>query len=190
MEMKIKMERMKKYFKEFHVFKDPTCIFVILSSAGTEVTYCGWHAFIIPHALQRGLSVENTLLITFCASVGNLLGRLVTGFLTDHLVKPINVYLLLAFSDVGFLLFYAFLQQISVMLLLSFLSAWTIVGRTLLPVMMIRERVPPKEFPVAFAILDVLMGFGVLLGGCLSGKNVTIYRLRGYTFPWLSGFCS
>ena len=57
-----------------------------------------------------------------------------------------------------------------VMLLLSFLSAISVVARAVLPIMIIRERVSPDNFPVMFAVIDIFTGCGSLLGGYLAGK--------------------
>ena len=165
-------ERAALLIRESDFNKDPICILVILSGCAHAFTYSGWHAFLIPHALQRGISLQHTIIITLCASVGNLLGRLLSGFLTHRWVEPINIYLILTLSNVGLLLCYAFIKHFAVMLFLSFLSAWAILGRAVIPILVIRQRSSPENFPTTLAFLDFFEGVGTLIGGFLSGINL------------------
>ena len=164
-------ERVTKLIRESEFYKDPCCNFVLLSTLVFHMTYCGWHVFLIPHALERGISLQHTIIITFCATVGNLIGRLLTGFLTHRLVKPTNVFLIATLINVPLLLCYAFIRSFFAMLFLSFLSAWAILGRGALPVMIIRERASPDNFPIMMAFHDCFVGCGQLLGGYLSGRT-------------------
>ena len=156
--------------KRNDVYKDSFFILVTIASFVHAMTYAGWHAFLIPHALQRGISLRHTVVITLCASVGNLIGRFLGGSLTHRLVKPIDVYLVLTFANVGFLLCYVFVRKFSAMLFLSLLSACSILGRAIMPTLVLRER-SPEDFQFAFASLDVSEGLGSLIGGYLSGRS-------------------
>ena len=70
----------------------------------------------------------------------------------------LDIYLILACVNVGLLLCYAFVQRFFAMLILSFMSAWAISGRTVMPTLVIRERA--YNFPIALAFLDVSKGLG------------------------------
>ena len=163
---------LKRSIQESEFYKDPLCNFVVLSTMVYSMTYSGWHAFLIPHALQRGISLQHTIIITLCASVGNLTGRLLTGLLTHRLVKPANVYLFMAIVNVGLLLCYAFVRSFFAMLFLSFLSACAILARSVLPILIIRERASPDKFPIMLAFIDFFAGCGQLLGASLSGTDI------------------
>ena len=163
---------LKKFTRDVDFYKDPICNLVILSSFFYCMLYSGWHAFLIPHALQRGISLYHTIIITFCASIGNLTGRLVSGLLTHRLVKPSDIFLFLSVVNVGLLLCYAFIQSFFAMLFLSFLSAWAIVGRGALPIMIIRKRASSDKFPIMLAFFDSVGGCGHFLGGYFSGTAI------------------
>ena len=83
-------DKLAKHFRESHFYKDPFFILVTFSTFCQKITYTGWHGFLIPHALQRGISLNHTIIITFCASVGNLIGRFLGGFLSHRLVTPLD----------------------------------------------------------------------------------------------------
>ena len=157
-------------FRDSEFYQDPACFFVILSMLNFHFNYGGWHAFLIPHALQRGLSLQHTIVITLCASVGNVIGRLMAGYLTQRLVKPIDLFLSIGIVNVGLLLWYAFTRSFIAMLILSVLSAWSILGRAVLPILIFRERASPDNFPTMLAVNDTVGGLGQLMGAYLSGN--------------------
>ena len=148
---------------------DPVLNFIILTDFFFGIVYVGWHIFLIPHALQRGISIDRTLVITLCAAVGNFSSRITVGFLTNKLVKPMNMFLFLSIFNAFSLLCYAFNKNFYIMIFLSCLSAIAIGGRAVLVTIILRERASPQGFAIAYAFMEVGFGIGALLGGYLSG---------------------
>ena len=170
--------KIANFVRESDLYNDPFYTFVMLSSSFHAVTYTGWHGFLIPHALQRGISLNHTIVITLCASVGSLTGRFLSAFLSHRLINPIDIYLTLTSVNVSLLLCYALVRNFYAMLILSFMSACAISGRTVMPTLAVRGRGSPKHFPILLGFLDVSRGLGNFTGGYLSGTSLCSYNLH------------
>ena len=150
-------------------YRDPMFNVMFVSTFMYGVLYCGWHAFLVPHAIQRGYSIRATILMTFFASVGNFIGRLLAGALSDRLANPISLYLVAALLNASAILCDAFIHQYYVMLVTACVSAISIAGMSVLGPLAVRKRASPANFDVAYAVNDQFFGLGTFLGGYLSG---------------------
>ncbi|XP_041473864.1 uncharacterized protein LOC121422752 [Lytechinus variegatus] len=150
-------------------YDDPFSVFIFLSIAMFFFVYNGWHDFLVPHALQRGISEQNTIILTFVAAVGNFSSRLIIALLTHHSVDPISIFLVLSIIDMVSLACDVCLPHYYVMLVTSSCSAATIAGRAVLGIIIIRNRVSSENLPMALGVNNVVEAFGFFLGGYLSG---------------------
>ena len=126
------LNRIRNSIRQSDFYRDPLLNVMFVSNFMFGVLYCGWHAFLVPHAIQRGYSIRATILMTLFASVGNFLGRLLAGALSDRLANPISLYLVAALLNASAILCDAFIHQYYVMLVTACVSAISIAGMSVL----------------------------------------------------------
>lgn len=163
--------KISSWFRSMGFYDDPFSLFIFLSIDTLFFVYNGWHDFLLPHALQRGISQHDTITITFVAAVGNLSIRLIIACLTHKLVDPVNIYLVLTIVNIISLTCDAFLPHYYVMLVTSFCSVAAIAGRAVLGILIIRNRVSPENVPMALSVNNIVEASGFFLGGYLSGMK-------------------
>ena len=171
------LRRIAVWWKSTELYTNPFLFFFILSYALHEFVYTGWHAFLLPHALQRGTSARNTIIIALSAAVGNLSGRISVGVLTHKLVDPINMYLALTVLNISALFCDGFLPYFFVMLLTSCSSGHAIAGRAVLGPLGVKAIVSGENLPMVIAALYVVSGCGALLGGYAAGVYLLLVWL-------------
>ncbi|XP_063955088.1 monocarboxylate transporter 5-like [Lytechinus pictus] len=158
---------------------------VLLANMTFGVVYCGLHGFLVPHAIQRGYSINAAILMTFFASIGNFLGRLLTGALSDRLAKPIILYLVATLLNIVAILCDVILRNNYVMFVMACLSAISIASKAVLGPLILRKTASPGSFNVAYAAHELLFGFGNFLGGYLSGMIGGLYSSYDAAFVFL-----
>ncbi|XP_041466526.1 uncharacterized protein LOC121417037 [Lytechinus variegatus] len=161
--------RLHDSFYRSDFYRDPVFIFLFLASATFGIVSCGWHSFLVPSAIQRGYSIRATILVTFYASVGNFIGRLLGGALSGRLADPITLCIGAALMNSVSILCDAFFRNYYVIILTSCISDLSLGGLSVFILLSIKKRASPGSFDVALAVNGVFFGFGTFLGGYLSG---------------------
>ncbi|XP_030839726.1 uncharacterized protein LOC115923373 [Strongylocentrotus purpuratus] len=169
---------------DFYV--DPVLNVVLCAIFVSYLVWAGWHSFLVPHALQRGISVRNTIIITFSAAVGNTFGRAAVGVLTNSLAKPVTLYLFLPILNIAALLCDVYFTNFYAMLVTSCISAMAVGGEAVLGHLVVRDRASPEKFDVAYAAEALFIGFGSFLGGYLSGMIADHFSSYNATFKLLA----
>ncbi|XP_063962124.1 uncharacterized protein LOC135155803 [Lytechinus pictus] len=172
--------RLVEWWRSTEFYSKPLLAFVILSYCMLEFIYTGWHAFLLPKALQR-TSERNTVFIALSAAIGNLSGRISSGVLTNRLFDPTNMYLILSVINVAALACDGFLPYYFVSLMMSYFSGLSIAGRAVLGPLVIKSTVSNENVPLIIGVLYFVSGFGAFLGGfsagliadCLSSYDAT-----------------
>lgn len=164
--------KMKAWLRNTELYGNPVSIFIILSFAIHEIVYVGWHTFLIPHALQRGLSIKQTIILTFSAALGNVSGRIIVGILTHRLVDPISLYLTFTILNIAALLCDAFIPFFYVMLIASLCSGASVAGRATLGPLAVKSRVSPANLAMVVGVMDVFGGCGAIIGGYMAGMLI------------------
>ncbi|XP_041478079.1 monocarboxylate transporter 6-like [Lytechinus variegatus] len=178
--------RLHDSFYRSDFYRDPVFNFLFLTSSTFGIVYCGWHSFLVPLAIQRGYSIRATILVTFYASVGNSIGRLLGGALSGRLANPITLCLCAALLNSVSILCDAFFRNYYVMIPTSCISALCLGGMSVLNLLSIKKRASPGSFDVALAAYDVAFGLGTFLGGYLSGVVGGVFSYDA-TFKFLGG---
>ncbi|XP_041466529.1 monocarboxylate transporter 6-like [Lytechinus variegatus] len=181
-----KLVRMLDSFNRSDFYRDPVINLIFLTCVIYGIVYCGWHSFLVPHAIQRGYSIRATILMTFCASVGNFLGRLLAGALSGRFADPITLCLGAALLNSVSILCDAFLRNYYVMILTACTSAISIAGISVLLPLSVKKRASPGSFDIAYAVNDLCFGLGTFLGGYLSGVLGGVFSYDA-TFKFLAG---
>ncbi|XP_041465948.1 monocarboxylate transporter 3-like [Lytechinus variegatus] len=179
--------KLRDSFYRSDFYRDPVFNFIFLTSVMLGIVYCGWHSFLVPHAFQRGYSVRATILMTFCASVGNFLGRLLAGALSGHLANPVTLCLGATLLNAFSILCDAFLQDYYVMIVTACISAICIAGISVLSPLSVKKRASSGSFDVAFAVNDLFFGLGTFFGGYLSGVVGGVFLSYDAIFKFLGG---
>ena len=151
---------------------DPAFNFFFLAMILVSFGHCGWHNLIIPHALEKGLTVQEILLLTLSTAVGSVSGRILVGLLCDNRFSPVTIYLICTLLDIASLLFDVFLSSLYVIIVSSFIRAGTIGGRAILGTLAARERASAGKKDIVFALGLFCFGIGILLGTSYSGMLV------------------
>ncbi|XP_041452648.1 monocarboxylate transporter 12-like [Lytechinus variegatus] len=178
--------RLRDSFYRSDFYRDPVFNFLFLASTMLGIVYCGWHSFLVPHAIQRGYSIRATILVTFYASVGNFLGRLLGGALSGRLANPITLCLGAAFMSSLSILCDAFFRNYYMMIVSACISALSIGGMCVFNALSVKYRASPGSFDVAYTVNDVLFGLGTFLGGYLSGVVGGVFSYDA-TYKFLGG---
>lgn len=164
--------KMKAWLRNTELYGNPVSIFIILSFAIHEIVYIGWHTFLIPHALQRGLSIKQTIILTLSVALGNVSGRIIVGILTHRLVDPISLYLTFTILNIAALLCDAFIPFFYVMLIASLCSGASVAGRAVLGPLALKSRVSPANLAMVVGVMDVFLGCGAVIGGYTAGMLI------------------
>ena len=176
----------EKIFDIIHAFRttpfytDVWGNFIYVVSLVYGIVYGGWHAFLVPHALERGITPYYVLIITTFAALGNFSGRVSAGILTNSLVSPASLFLMLCPVDSLLLLGYAYVDNEIAMAVLSCLSAVSIAVRAKLPLLVAKERTSADMYQFVYGAFEMSVGVGSLLGGLMPGKylNASIFMFH------------
>eukprot|EP00057_Strongylocentrotus_purpuratus_P001513 XP_001199507.2 PREDICTED: monocarboxylate transporter 12 [Strongylocentrotus purpuratus] len=168
---------------------DPAFNFFFLAMILVSFGYCGWHNLIIPHALEKGLAVEEILLLTLSTAVGSVSGRILVGLLCDNRFSPVTIYLICTLLDIASLLLDVFLSSLYVIIVSSFIRAGTIGGRAILGTLAARERASTGKKDIVFALGLFCFGIGILLGTSYSGAIAHISSHYDVTWWLVAGIC-
>ncbi|XP_030838710.1 monocarboxylate transporter 6-like [Strongylocentrotus purpuratus] len=177
--------RITNSLRQSDLYVDPIFILVYGVTLASHIVWSGWHSFLVPYALQRGISVRNTIIITFSAAIGNALSRVVVGSLTNSLVKPVDLFLLATILDIAALLCNVYFVNYYAMLVTTCISSVAIAGKAVLSQLIVRDRASSQKYDVAFAVDQFFIGFGMILGGYLSGMIADHFSSYNATFKLL-----
>ncbi|XP_041484360.1 monocarboxylate transporter 2-like [Lytechinus variegatus] len=171
--------------RESDFYKDPVFTLIFGVEFAFDMVYSGWHSFLVPHVLQRGISVEKTIILTLSGAVGNTLSRCGVGVITNHQFKPIDVYIFATTLNIGALLVDVLVVNYYVMLVTSCFSAMSIGGRAAVTTLIERERASPDKFDVVFSLARCFSGGAMFLGGYLGGLVADTFSSFNATFTML-----
>ena len=163
--------KLSEMIRNSDFYRDPWINFILLSNFFDSIVYIGWHAFLVPHAISMGVSLQNVIIITLFAALGNMTGRFLSGVLTHRLLSPTSMFLILCPFNIAALLGYAFTVNIFIMVMTSFVSALVVGARAVLVELAGRERASPDDFPAMFSASTTFFGIGNIVGGYLSGNS-------------------
>ncbi|XP_063963885.1 monocarboxylate transporter 14-like [Lytechinus pictus] len=161
--------RITEWWKKTAFYANPLLVLTIFSFGTQEIIYAGWHAFLLPKALQQGISARNTVIIALSAAVGNLSGRILVGVLTHRNIDPVNMYLTLSVLNISAMSSYGFISYYMAMLVTSCFSGMAIAGRAILGPLVMKSVVSGEHLSTMIGILYVVAGFFSLLGGYSAG---------------------
>ncbi|XP_041455540.1 monocarboxylate transporter 6-like isoform X2 [Lytechinus variegatus] len=169
---------------DFYV--DPVFNVIFALNFAYYMVTTGWYSFLVPHVLQRGISVKNTIILTFAGAIGNTSSRLGVGVVTNHLLTPIDVYIFATILNITALLVDVFVANYYIMLVTTCFSAMAIGGRAVLTSLIVRERASSDKFDIAFSLIRCISGIGMFLGGYLGGLLADTFSSFNATFKMLT----
>ena len=117
------LRRITKSLRQSDFYVDPWFNLVIGLHFAFLMVYCGWHSFLVPHALQRGISARNTIFMALSAAIGNTISRAVEGVLANMLFKPVTLYLFATIPNIAALLCDVYFVNYYAMLVTTCISA-------------------------------------------------------------------
>ena len=152
------------------IFNQDRCLIVISVACGVyAMVDGGWHAFLLPHAIDRHVPISRALGLSYAAAAANFLGRCFGGFLSGKFLSSQNWFVVLTLLNCTAMLADVFIPTFAVMVASAFASSLSIGGRNILIVIICKERVARSAFPVLFATLEIVFGVGALIGTYLAG---------------------
>ena len=135
----------------------------------------GWHAFLIPRAVARGISTTKALSIAYSAATAAFIGRCFGGLLLKYkLFSGQCWFLFLTFLNITSLLADIFVPNFALMIVTSFITSITVAERNILVMVICKDRAPQSDFPVILGSSEILFGLGAFLGASLSGATFLI----------------
>nr|XP_054773820.1 monocarboxylate transporter 14-like [Lytechinus pictus] len=181
------LENVRDNIRHSSFYKDPLVNLMFTVSILDGFVYCGWHAFLVPRAIQRGYSIDETIVMTLFASLGNFCARLLSGALSGRLSNPIFLYIGVTLVIASALLCDVFIHQYYAMFVTACVSAIGIAGASVLGPLVVRKRVCAENFDVAYAIYELCFGSGTFIGGYLSGIVGGHFASYDASFTLLAG---
>ncbi|XP_041484736.1 monocarboxylate transporter 3-like [Lytechinus variegatus] len=169
---------------DFYV--DPLLNVIIVLDMTFYVLHSGWHSFLVPHALQRGISIRDTLIMTFTAAIGNTFSRVAVGVLTNNRFHPVTIFLFATLLDIAALLCDVYIINYYLILVTSCVSAMSIGGRAVLGALILRDRASPEKFHIAYSVDKFFQGCGMFLGGYFGGWTADYFSSFDATFKLLT----
>ncbi|XP_022105259.1 monocarboxylate transporter 12-like [Acanthaster planci] len=133
--------------------------------------FSGWQLFLVPHAVALGYGNQKSSFLSTFAGLGSLLGRLTSGFLTDHrLIKPMDLFslacLLCGVSCMIDLLAVSSFTALSGLATLTGLA----IGYTYpLTFAVTHDLIAEERRMAAFGWQYLSLGAGQIFGGAVSG---------------------
>ena len=160
--------------KKTDFITDPCLTIILLTNLPFGVIYGGWHSFLIPRAESREVSVVDIFVITFAAAVAYFFGRTVVGILSQRLGSPTGVFIILTILNIVSLLLDVFIHEFIVLVVAAFASAISISGRTILEILIAKDRASGRHFALILPLYELVLGVGIALGGFLSGLFIQL----------------
>nr|XP_054771937.1 monocarboxylate transporter 13-like [Lytechinus pictus] len=167
-------------------YMDPLLNVIIILNLTFYVLHSGWHSFLVPHALQRGISIRDTLIMTFTAAIGNTFSRVAVGVLTNNRFHPVTIFLFATLLDIVALICDVYVNIYYLILVTSCVSAMSIGGRAVLGALILRDRASPEKFHIAYSVDKFFQGCGMFLGGYLGGWTADHFSSFDATFKLLT----
>ncbi|XP_041484882.1 monocarboxylate transporter 13-like [Lytechinus variegatus] len=180
------LARITTSIRQSDFYSDPLLNVIISLNMTFFVFYSGWHSFLVPHTLQRGISIRDTLIITFTAAIGNTFSRVAVGVLTNNRFHPVTIFLFATVVDIVALLCDIYVVNYYLILVTSCVSAMSIGGRAILGALILRDRASPEKFHIAFSVDKVFQGFGMFAGGYFGGWIADHFSTYDATFKFLT----
>ncbi|XP_072163724.1 uncharacterized protein [Diadema setosum] len=174
--------------KSEFIIRNPNVMFIYLACVPCYVVYGGWHAFLIPRALELRNSVRHVVILTSCVALSNFFARIIFGLCSQKLTRYVDVYLVLSLVNVLSLLtdvltfgghtFYVLVTTATV-------SSACIACRSIVATMIIRQNVCEENFPIALALEELVGGTSIMFGAYFSGLFADLFGSFNYSFMLL-----
>ncbi|XP_071499803.1 uncharacterized protein [Diadema antillarum] len=174
--------------KSEFIIRNPNVMFIYLACVPCYMVYGGWHAFLIPRALELRNSVRHVVILTSCVALSNFCARIIFGLCSQKLTRYIDVYLVLSLVNVLSLLtdvltfgghtFYVLVTTATV-------SSACIACRSIVATMIIRQNVCEENFPIALALEELVGGTSIMFGAYFSGLFADLFGSFNYSFMLL-----
>ncbi|XP_071487241.1 monocarboxylate transporter 5-like [Diadema antillarum] len=174
------------WFEECGLFRDPYLALIFLAFLPFGMVYGSWHAFLIPRAVESGMSTLNAIALSAAAAASNLASRIVAGIYMRSFDRYMDLFLLLAAINVLSLTCDVIAYIFPVMLVTSCLSSFSLASRALLTILILRQRAPSEYFHMAIALDEFVGGVAAMLGSYLSGLIADRFRSFNYSFIMLA----
>ncbi len=142
----------------------------------SAIQFAGWHLFLVPNALSRGVSPYNAAFLASIGGVGNIIGRAGNGPLLDHnICSDTTLFMVIHLILAVVLLFDPLAKTYAAMGFLAFFAGATVGGGYAVTVYIAKDLASSAEHGEGSVMAAVgwthfFMGFGALLGGPLVGK--------------------
>ncbi|XP_041465983.1 uncharacterized protein LOC121416555 [Lytechinus variegatus] len=147
----------------------------------------GWHAFLIPRAVDLGVPTFNALALAYSGAAAAFIGRCFGGLLLNSkLISGQCWFLVLTFLNVASLLLDIFVPRFELMIVTAFITSLTIAERNILVLVICKERAPLSEFPVILASSEIVFGVGTFLGAFFSGYVADITETFNASFMFIA----
>nr|XP_054771532.1 uncharacterized protein LOC129279448 [Lytechinus pictus] len=138
----------------------------------------GWFSFLIPRAVALiGKPTSRALSIAYSAAVATFIGRCSSGILVgSKLFDGKYLFLLLNLLNITSILVDIFVPKFPVMIVTSFITSLTISERSVLFLVICKDRADHSHFPVILASFEIVSGIGTFIGSSFAGKNPLIHN--------------
>ncbi|XP_072163726.1 uncharacterized protein [Diadema setosum] len=177
-----------RWMKKSEFIRNPNVIFTYLAFIPCYMVYGGWHAFLIPRALELRNSVRHVVILTSCVALSNFCARIIFGLCSQKLTRYVDVCLVISLVNVLTLLadVLAFGKHtFYVLVTAATISSASIACRGLVTTMILRQIVTEKNFHIALALEELVGGISIMFGAYFSGLFADLFGSFNYSFMLL-----
>ncbi|XP_072178119.1 uncharacterized protein [Diadema setosum] len=164
-----RLERWAQTVKESDFCTSLDLVLFMIFSTFHTITYSGWHTFLIPRAVERGMPVLLAITLSFSAGLANVVGRIGIGVFKDRFGRAMDTILFLTFLLALSLLCDVFVNNFAVTFIMSCIEAFSLASRAVLAISVVKE-IAPRSYETALALQVLILGLGSMLGSYLGGE--------------------
>ncbi|XP_071477346.1 monocarboxylate transporter 5-like [Diadema antillarum] len=169
-------------------YRNPSLTLFLAAMAPFGMAYGAWHAFLIPRAIESGMTIYFAILVTVCVAVANITSRIVIALLTEKTSKLHEIHLCLTLLSALTVLCDVLIFRSAAIYVTSVLSSFTMAGRGLMVAIIIRHLVSPGSHSIALGFGEFQVGVGAFAGTYLSGFAADRFAGFNSSFMMVVGF--
>lgn len=161
------------YFGFDALAKEPILVLYLTAFCLWSIATAGWIIFLVSYTITLGYSPQVASFFSSIGGVGTLIGRLLTGPITDiGMLSGRAMFCVLSIGSSATLILYPFVESYWALAIVSFLVGFFVGTPTPVVILMLKELFPNdnEAFTGAVGLHYFALGVGLLTGGPLTGK--------------------
>ncbi|XP_041453484.1 uncharacterized protein LOC121406540 isoform X1 [Lytechinus variegatus] len=175
-------------FLDFSLCRDePFLNFIYLSTFLFSMVHSAWYIFFVAHALAKGITLSNAVLINLVSGIGEGIGAFLQGPVTDRgWMTPRGMFMMFSLINSVVLFLDPLLSNTMLLTIAGFTNGLFLGGSLTLTSVMLKDTVSEDRFSTSYGLSSLTYGLAGPTGGLVAGwiASVADYEV---TFVFLGG---